>query len=96
MATVREAVEVTKLAARQRVDGVRRGGATGDVTLSSRAHLIVMVFVLGQEKDPRASLAEGTLTRLLLVDLAGCRLEMFSSSFELPAIRRTFTLCTIL
>jgi hypothetical protein len=71
VATVREAVEVTKLAARQRVDGVRRGGASGDVTLSSRAHLIVMVFVLGQEKDPRAALAEGTLTRLLLVDLAG-------------------------
>jgi hypothetical protein len=71
VASVGEAVEVTKLAARQRVDGVRRGGASCDSTLSSRAHLIIMVFVVGEERDPRAALAEGTLTRLLLVDLAG-------------------------
>ena len=55
------------------MDGVRRCTTPGncDTTLSSRAHLIVMVFVLGQERDPRSALAEGTLTRLLLVDLAG-------------------------
>jgi hypothetical protein len=52
VASVDEAVEVTKLAARQRVDGVRRApdrhGQYCDSTLSSRAHLIVMVFVVGR------------------------------------------------
>lgn len=66
MANISEAAEVTSLAARQRVEGVRR-----DATLSSRAHLVVMAFVVGREVDLRSPLAAGTLTRMLLVDLAG-------------------------
>jgi len=89
VASVEEARSVTQLAARQRVERARGGESSADSTLSSRAHLVVMAFVLGHERDPHAPLAEGTLTRLLLVDLAGSERSttLFPPQVEVPEER---------